>query len=213
MMRFYRVMSESSAQVVMVRHGETEWSRSAKHTGRTDVRLTDVGRAQARGLATALAGRPFSTVLSSPLERARETASLAGYDGDARILPELSEWDYGAYEGRTTADVRRDIPGWSVWTHTIHGGETVDQVGERADALIDRICAASGDVLLFAHGHILRILAARWLGLRASEGRLFGLDTATVSILGFERETRVIRRWNDGCHLNPAAAGSSHDHP
>lgn len=200
-------MSEPSTQIVMVRHGETEWSRSAKHTGITDVPLTDGGRAQARRLATALARRAFSVVLSSPLERARETCSLAGYGGDAEILAELREWDYGAYEGRTTAEIRQDIPGWSVWTHPIHGGETVDQVGERADALIDRICAASGDVVLFAHGHILRIVAARWLGLGASEGRLFGLDTATVSILGFERETRVIRRWNDGCHLSPVAAG------
>lgn len=201
-MRLDLVMDGLSAEIMIVRHGETEWSRLAKHTGRTDVRLTDVGRAQARGLGTALAGRSFSAVMSSPMQRACETAFLAGYDGDVQVLDDLSEWDYGAYEGRTTADIRQEIAGWSVWTHAIHDGETVDEVGERADALIDRIAGTSGDVLLFAHGHFLRILAARWLGLRASDGRLFGLDTATVSVLGFERETRVIRRWNDACHLS-----------
>jgi broad specificity phosphatase PhoE len=199
-------MSESSPEIVTVRHGETEWSRALKHTGRTDVPLTDAGRTQADRLGAALAGRSFSMVLSSPLGRAVETCERAGYARHAEMVSDLREWDYGEYEGLTTAEVREQIGGWTIWTHEVHGGESVEEVGKRVDGLIERISAAPGDVVLFAHGHILRVMAARWLGLPAAEGRLFRLDTATISTLGFERETRVIRRWNDGCHLEEAAA-------
>jgi probable phosphoglycerate mutase len=194
-------------QVVLVRHGETEWSRSGQHTGRTDVPLTEVGRGQADRVAAALAGRSFALALASPMGRARETCERAGLGDLAEITADLREWDYGAYEGRTTADIRKEVPKWSVWTHPITGGESSEQVGARADSVIDRVVNADGDVVLFAHGHVLRILSARWLGLEASAGRLLGLDTATISTLGFERENRVIRRWNDDCHLRAAPSG------
>ncbi len=194
-------------QVVLVRHGETEWSRSGQHTGRTDVPLTEVGRGQADRVAAALGGRSFALALASPMGRARETCERAGLGDLAEITADLREWDYGAYEGRTTADIRKEVPEWSVWTHPITGGESSEQVGARADSVIDRVVNADGDVVLFAHGHVLRILSARWLGLEASAGRLLGLDTATISTLGFERENRVIRRWNDDCHLRAAPSG------
>jgi len=188
-------------QIVLARHGETEWSSSGRHTGRTDVPLTAEGRRQADQIAGKLAGRGFAAVHTSPLQRARETCERARLSTPFEIDPDLQEWDYGSYEGITTAEVRRTIPGWSVWTHPILGGEPVDEVGRRADDVIDRALTADGDVCLFAHGHFLRILAARWLGLPADSGRLFALGTATVSVLGFERETHVIRRWNEACHL------------
>jgi probable phosphoglycerate mutase len=135
-------------------------------------------------------------VLTSPLQRARETCRIAGYGAAAQIEPNLSEWDYGAYEGRTSADIRKEVPGWNLWTMGVPGGETVEQVGDRARRVIDRACAAGGDAALFAHGHILRILTACWLGLAPDDGRLFAFDTACLSVLGYERETRVIQHWN-----------------
>jgi len=135
-------------------------------------------------------------VLTSPLERARETCRLAGFGEIAQIEPELMEWWYGAYEGRTSADIRKDIPGWNIWTHGVVGGETVEQVGERARRVINRACSAEGDVALFAHGHVLRILTATWLGLEPAGGRLFALDAGSLSVLGYEHEIRVIQRWN-----------------
>ena len=180
----------------LVRHGETEWSLSGAHTGRTDIPLTAAGRAQAAAIGRFLAGRRFLAVFVSPLERARETCALAGFGAVARIDPDLREWDYGEYEGRSTPEIQQQRPGWSLWSDGPSGGETVEQVAARAEAAIARAAAADGDVLLFSHGHLLRILAARWLGLAPSDGRLFALSTATVSTLGYERTTRVITRWN-----------------
>jgi probable phosphoglycerate mutase len=185
----------------LVRHGETEWARLGRHTGRTDVPLTDTGRDQARALGRRLAGHAFAVVMTSPLSRAAETAALAGF-GDAAIVdPDLQEWDYGALEGRLTTDIRDDYPGWSIWTGPWPKGETADEVATRADRVIARAREAPGDVLVFAHGHLLRVLAARWLALPPASGGLFALTTATLSILGWERETAVIEAWNEACHL------------
>lgn len=181
----------------LIRHGETEWSRSGAHTGRTDLPLTDAGRQKAAALARCLGGRRFALVLTSPLQRARETCRLAGYGQVAQVEVNLQEWDYGDYEGRSTPEIRKDAPDWNLWTSGVPNGETIDQVASRAEAVIGRASGAGGDVALFAHGHILRILTARWLDLAAQAGRLFALDTASVSILGYERNTRVIRRWNE----------------
>jgi probable phosphoglycerate mutase len=181
-------------QVVLVRHGETEWSRELKHTGRTDVPLTEEGEQQALQVGKALRGREFARVLASPLRRARETARLAGFEPELR--DELMEWDYGDYEGRLTTDVREKVPGWTIWTHPIPNGETSEEVGRRVDPVLDEIRSVDGDVLIFAHGHVLRILGARWLDLPAIEGRLFALDPATLSTAGYEREQPVIRTWN-----------------
>ncbi|MBK9297611.1 MAG: histidine phosphatase family protein [Candidatus Microthrix sp.] len=185
-----------SPEVVLVRHGETEWSKSGRHTGRTDVPLTEHGRQEARHLGVALDGRSFAHAWCSPLSRARDTFELSGVDAPVEILDDLLEWDYGDYEGVSTAEVRRTISDWSVWTHPVTGGESVEAVGERADGVIARLLEVGGDTVLFAHGQYLRILAARWIGLPAEAGRLLSLDTAAVSVLGYERETRVIRRWN-----------------
>ena len=186
----------------LIRHGETEWSASGKHTSRTDVALTEHGREAAAEVGKFLAGTKFAAVLRSPMGRARETCAIAGF-GDVAVVDEgLREWDYGVYEGRTTAEIQAEIPGWSVWDDPIVGGETVEQVGVRADGVIARALAGAGNtdagakVALFAHAHILRILAARWIGLDARGGRLFTLGTGSVSVLGWERETRVVQRWN-----------------
>lgn len=191
-------MGELAAEVVVLRHGETDWSRSGQHTGRTDIALTERGRAQARRLGQLLNGRTFALVLTSPLRRAVETCTLAGYGGEAIVCEDLREWDYGHYEGRTTADIRTEQADWTVWTHSVPDGETAVAVGERADRVVAAARAAGGDVVLFGHGHNLRVLAARWCGLAPTAGRLFGLDTATVSVLGYEHEASIIRRWNQG---------------
>ena len=183
----------------LVRHGETEWSRLGRHTGLTDVPLTDLGREQALDVGRALASRPFEAVWSSPLSRALETARIAGFGDRAQTTDDLLEWDYGADEGRTTLDIRAERPGWTIWTDGPRAGEAAELVEARVDRVIERARAASGDSLFFAHGHVLRVLAARWLGLRAGDGRLLALSTATISILGWERETPVIERWNDPC--------------
>jgi len=189
-------MADAAHEVVLVRHGETEWSRSGKHTGRTDVPLAEQGEQDARAVGAALRGRQFALVLTSPLRRAVETCRLAGF-GDAVVEnPDLQEWDYGAYEGRTTPEIREEQPGWTVWRDGVPGGETVAEVGERADRVIAEARSVDGDVLLFAHGHLLRILAARWLGLEPVGGRLFALDPGSISAVGYERETAVIRLWN-----------------
>lgn len=180
----------------LIRHGETEWSAAKRHTGRTDISLTPTGERQAAALGSMLSGRRFAVVLSSSLRRARETCRLAGYGDAAVVTDDLLEWDYGIYEGKTTQEVRLEQPEWSIWTTTVTKGESVDQVGERAQRVINRSVEAEGGVVLFAHAHILRILAACWLGLPPDAGRLFVLDTASVSVLGFEHGRRVIRRWN-----------------
>jgi len=183
-------------QIFLIRHGETEWSRSGAHTGRTDLPLTVEGREKAAALARVLAGRRFALVLTSPLARAAETCRLAGYGDEAEVESNLREWDYGDYEGRTTAEIQKDAPGWSLWMNGVPNGETIEHVAARAELVIARALEAEGDVALFAHGHILRILTACWLGLPPNAGKLFALGTATVSTLGYERTTRVITRWN-----------------
>ena len=184
-------------EIVLVRHGETEWSRSGKHTGSTDVPLTKDGRRQAQLVGAALRDRRFAAVWSSPLSRALETCRLAGFGEVAVPKDDLVEWDYGEYEGRTTPEIRRERPGWTLWRDGVPGGETAAEVGARVDRLLAEAASAGGDVLVFAHGHVLRVLAARWLGLEPASGRLFALDPATLSVLGSERETRVIRLWNE----------------
>ena len=179
-----------------MRHGETEWSRTGRHTSHTDVALTEVGRQQAIAAGERLRAWDFALVLTSPMSRATETCRLAGYGDVARVTDDLREWEYGEYDGRTTADIRRDVPGWTVWTHRAPGGETVGEVGARADGIIDLARAAGGDVALFGHAHALRVLGARWCGLPPADGRLLALDPATLSVLGYERETPVISRWN-----------------
>jgi broad specificity phosphatase PhoE len=189
-------MSSASPEIVLLRHGETEWSRDGKHTGRTDVPLTEGGSEQAIALGAHLRGRRFALVLTSPLSRARETCELAGFCDVAQSRADLMEWDYGAYDGRTTADIREERPGWTLWRDGVPRGEGAADVGARADRVIAELRAAGGDAAVFAHGHVLRVLAARWLGLPPEDGRLFALDTGTISVLGYERETAVIRLWN-----------------
>ena len=184
-------------RLYLVRHGETEWARLGRHTGRTDVPLTEAGRVQARAIADRLAGIRFGRVVSSPLSRALETARLAGYGEVVEVEPDLAEWDYGAYEGRTTPEIRQSVRGWTIWEQGPRGGETAADVTARVDRVLVALDGAEGNVALFAHGHVLRVLTARWLGLPASEGRLFALGTATVSVLGWEREARVVERWNE----------------
>lgn len=192
-----RPITENRPELVLIRHGETEWSRSGQHTGRTDLPLTEIGRNEARSISVAVADFDFSHAFASPLQRAWETAELVGLA--AVRDDDLLEWDYGQYEGSTTAETRQTIPDWSVWTHEILGGESVDEVGVRADRAIVRLSQLDGPVAVVAHGHFLRIFAARWLDLDAREGRRFVLNTSTLSLLGWERENRVIRRWNDPC--------------
>ena len=186
---------EAEDQLWLVRHGETEWSRSGQHTSTTDLPLTEKGEAAARTLVGPLAGIDFVHVLTSPRRRAVHTAELAGF-AHAEIDQDLAEWAYGDYEGLTTPEIRKTVPDWSVWTHPSPGGETAQQVSERLDRVVARARAADGKTLVFAHGHSLRALAARWLGLDVSEGRLFALDTSTISVLGVDRGTQVVRQWN-----------------
>ena len=191
----------------LVRHGETEWSAAGRHTGRSDIPLTENGRRQAALVGKELAKTKFSAVLCSPLLRAKQTCEIAGFGGVATIDEGLHEWDYGVFEGRTAKEIQAEIPDWSVWKNEIVNGESVEQVGARADGVIARALAAAGPdaesdegavlrVALFAHGHILRIMSARWIALEACEGCRFALATASVSVLGFEKETRVVRQWN-----------------
>ena len=180
----------------LVRHGETEWSRTGQHTGSADIALTAIGEQQAMALKSALSAQPFAKVLVSPLRRARQTCDLAGFGDLAVTTPDLAEWNYGRYEGLTSADIRRQRPGWSIWGQGPEGGESVAEVGVRAARVIESLAQVDGAVVLFAHGHILRILTATWLGLAPDAGRLFALSTGTISLLGFEHGTRVIRSWN-----------------
>ena len=190
-------------QIYLVRHGDTEWSRSGQHTGRTDIPLTDSGRRQAVALGDRLRDHEFALVLTSPMSRATETARIAGF-GDATRDEDLREWDYGELEGRTTDDIRTAMPGWTIWDGPWPGGETAEQVGARVDHVLARCLdpTVRGDSLLFAHGHVLRVLAARWLGEPPSAGGHYALATATIGILGWERSARVIETWNEACHLS-----------
>ena len=179
----------------LIRHGETAWSRDGRHTGITEVPLTPQGEEVARGLRERLAGVRFDLVLTSPRERARRTAELAGFS-DVRVEADLAEWDYGDYEGITTAEIRERVPGWTLWSHPCPGGETAAEVSRRMDRVLAKVRAHGGRVLAFSHGHASRALAARWLAQPVQEGRLFSLGTATVSVLGYERESPVVERWN-----------------
>ena len=180
----------------VVRHGATEWSQSGQHTGRTDLPLLPEGEEQARATGALLTGIDFSLVLCSPMQRAQRTCELVGLKSQAVIDADLHEWDYGDYEGVTTATIREQVPGWTVWNRTCPNGETIDEVATRADRIIHRARAASGNVIVFAHGHFLRVLTARLCELPPIEGRRFVLDPATLSILGWERDTPAIRQWN-----------------
>jgi len=194
-------MTEAGGELWLMRHGETAWSLSGQHTGRTDLQLTAEGKRRAEALGRHLAGRPFALVLCSPLLRAAETCRLAGYGDVAEFTDNLREWDCGEYEGRPTAEIRKERPGWTIWTGGTPGGETIEQVAERARKVIDRAAAARGDVALFAHAQVLRVLTACWLGLSPDAGRLFVLGTASLSVLGYEYKTPVIRSWNQDSHL------------
>jgi broad specificity phosphatase PhoE len=195
-------MSQPTPRVVLIRHGATEWSISGQHTGRTDIPLTDAGREAAKRLGARLAGERFALVLSSPLSRAADTCRLAVPGADrAELVDDLMEWDYGDYEGLRTADIRRDRPGWLLWTDGVPNGETADQVAARVDRVIARVRQVDGDVALCAHGHVLRVLAARWVDQPPSFGGHLDLDTAALSVLSWERELPAIAHWNDISHL------------
>lgn len=186
----------SSHELWVIRHGETAWSLSGQHTSRTDLPLTAQGELRAAAVGETLRNHKFALVLSSPLRRAADTARIAGFSPE--LVDDLHEWDYGEYEGRTTPDIQKQDPNWSIWTTTPPGGESAQQVAARADAVIARALSADGDVLVFSHGHMLRVLAARWLTLEPQAGRFFVLGTGSISVLGYERDTHVIRRWNAG---------------
>jgi broad specificity phosphatase PhoE len=182
--------------VYAIRHGETAWSLSGQHTGRTDLPLTDNGRRLAERLRPALADEAFTLVLVSPLRRARETVELAGLGGRAEADPDLAEWDYGDYEGLTTAQIREAAPGWLIFRDGCPGGESPEEVAARADRVIARARAVDGDAALFAHGHVLRALVARWIGLSAGSGQHFLLDTGTLCVLGYYRDIPAVKVWN-----------------
>ena len=186
-----------SQEVWLVRHAETEWSRSGRHTGRTDVPLTDAGRERARELGARLRDRSFALVLTSPLSRARDTADLAGIGDRAQVREDLLEWDYGEYEGITTRVIRETRPDWYLWTDGVPGGETAEEVAARCDRIVEEILGVDGDVAIVAHGHVLRALGARWVQEPVSFGGRLYLTTGSLSTLGFEREVRVIRLWNE----------------
>ncbi len=184
---------------VLVRHGETEWSATGRHTSHTDLPLTETGRTQAMAVGKRLAGRRFTRVFTSPMRRARDTCQLAGFGDVAVVVDDLHEWEYGVYEGRTLVEVRHEVPTWSVWDGPTPEGESAADVAARANRVIAMLHETDGDVLLFAHGHFLRALGARWVGLGADHGRRFRLDTATLSTLGYERGTPVFLSWNALC--------------
>jgi probable phosphoglycerate mutase len=182
--------------VLIIRHGQTEWSANGKHTSVTDLALTEEGRAQAEGLAAKLRGETFSLVLCSPLRRARETCELAGFGQRAEIRDDLREWEYGEYEGLTTPEIRQRDPDWDLWSQGCPGGERPDHVSHRVDQVLARIVDTDGDALVFAHGHVLRVLTARWLQMEPAAGARFKLAAGSIGTLGYERETEVIERWN-----------------
>jgi probable phosphoglycerate mutase len=185
-----------ASEVVLIRHGATEWSESGQHTGTTDLPLVEEGREAARALAPRVAQYTFAAVLTSPMQRARETADLVGIGDHAVIDDDLCEWNYGDYEGVTTKQIRETVPGWTIWTGPVPNGETPEQVAARADRVIARVDGIDGTVALVAHGHILRVLTARWLSYPPTDGVHFLLDTSTLSVLGYERDTKAIHIWN-----------------
>lgn len=183
-------------RVVLVRHGETEWTKDGRHTGTSDIPLTDHGRQEARELGPELRPWHFALVLTSPLQRAIETCRLAGYGDGAQIRPDLVEWDYGSYDGKTTGQILETRPNWSLWRDGGPGGETAADVGRRADRVIAEVRRIDGDVALFGHGHMLRVLTARWLGQPPEAGRFYAMQPAALSVLGYEHDDPVIQRWN-----------------
>jgi len=185
-------------RLIAVRHGATAWSQSRRHTGRTDIPLEPEGKEQSVEIGRRLAGHDFQLVLTSPLERARMTCELAGFGSVAIVNDDLVEWDYGEMEGKTTQEIREQRPGWDIWTDGVIGGETLEEVSARADRVIADVRSQPGDVLVFAHAHILRVIGARWVGLEPEAGRLLTLSPATLSILTWEREAPVVGCWNDG---------------
>jgi probable phosphoglycerate mutase len=189
--------------IYLARHGETAWTVSGQHTGRTDLPLTERGERNARALGERLRGLTFARVYTSPLQRARRTCELAGFADVAQVDPDLVEWNYGAYEGRKSADIRKDRPDWQLFRDGAPGGESLADVGARADRVVARVSSVGGDVLLFSSSHILRVLAARWLGIEPAGGRFFFLGTATLSALGYEHDSDepVVRLWNDARHV------------
>jgi broad specificity phosphatase PhoE len=189
-------VSVPAQRVYLVRHGETEWSRSGQHTGITDIPLTENGRKDARRLAGILGRQSFSLVLTSPLSRARETCELAGLGDSAEIERDLMEWNYGGYEGLTPAQIHEEAPGWMIFRDGCPGGESPEQIGARVDRVVARVRAATGPVALFAHGHVFRVFAARWLGLPAGAGCHFLLDTGTLNILSYYRDVPAVKCWN-----------------
>lgn len=189
-------MTGPSPDLWLIRHGETEWSRTGRHTGRTDVVLTPRGEQDAIGLRQRLAGQRFALVLSSPLRRAWETCRLAGLGDAARPDADLLEWDYGAYEGRRAEEIRAEVPGWLLWRDGVPAGETLEQVAARAGRVLGRVAGAAGPVALFAHGHLLRVLAACWIGLPPAAAQRLLLDTAAIGCLGQQGDVRVVRWWN-----------------
>ena len=191
----------ASPRVVVVRHGETTWIASGRHTSRTDLPLTPAGSESAAAVGGALATVTFARVFTSPLRRAAETCELVGLGGLAEVRPQLREWDYGDYEGLTTAEIRRSAPGWDLWSDGAPDGETPGDVRERVDGLIREIRSIDGDVALFSHGHLSRALAARWIELPVAAGKSFLFTTAAIGVLGWDRGTPVIERWNDDSHL------------
>jgi broad specificity phosphatase PhoE len=182
--------------IFIVRHGETEWSLNGRHTGSTDLPLTEHGREQAAGLGRELDGQPFELVLSSPLERARDTCELAGFGAAAELCDDLREWDYGDFEGMTTPEIHSAHPTWNLWRDGCPGGESPAQIAARVERVLARISGAHGDAIAFAHGHVLRVLTARWLRMEVSAGARFKLAAAAVGVLGYERDTEVIERWS-----------------
>jgi len=190
-------MALSGPYVVLVRHAETEWTRNGRHTGTTDIELTDAGRRAAVALGPRLRAWSFGPVLSSPLSRALETCRLSGVAERPQQRDELVEWDYGDYEGLTTAQIREQRPGWDLWHDGAPVGESAAQVGGRVDRVIAELAAQQRDSAVFAHGHVLRVLGARWLGLAPEQGTLLALTPGSISVLGYEREQRVLRLWND----------------
>lgn len=188
-------------RVFVIRHGQTDWSAIGRHTGRTDLPLTELGRQQGEALAAMIADYRFELVLTSPLLRARATCELAGLGDQAQVEPDLAEWDYGEVEGLSTNEIRQRVPRWSIWTHPLDTGERLDDLAVRADRVIARARKIEGDVALFGHSHALRVLTARWLGLAPIVGSGFILETAAIGVLGWDREFPAVVRWNDLCYL------------
>jgi broad specificity phosphatase PhoE len=196
-------MSQTLPKIYLARHGETEWSLSGQHTGVTDIPLTEHGEQNARNLGQRLRDAHFVKVLTSPLQRARRTCELASFGAHAEADADLAEWNYGDYEGKGTADIRKERPDWYLFRDGCPGGESLDAIAARADRVVAQLRGVGGDALLFSHGHFLRVLAARWLGKPASEGRFLLLSTASLSILGYEHnlDEPVLRLWNDDRHV------------